>query len=494
MRAFASIIALSVALLGCSGEEQGAGGENDGGGGRADSGPSSRADAGIADGPPPNFVYIVADDLDVEMMQYMPKTRRLVRDQGIELERFYTPYSLCTPSRVSVLTGRYPHNTRVLGNDAPDGGHSAFVSHGAEASTIAVWLEAAGYRTSLVGKYVNGYPASGLGDNYQPPGWTDWHALVRNVYGFFNYAMVENGRRVQYGTAADDYSTDVIARKAAKLIDEYEADDQRPFFLYVAPTAPHGPAVAAPRHADLFTAKQLPDDPAFNEPNVSDKPAWIRARPLLDAAKIDDVKTTYRKRLRSLQAVDDLVETVVNELEATGELDRTVLVFTSDNGFKRGQHRLPGGKTTAYEPDILLPFYIRGPGIPAGQTRQHVSLTIDLAPTFAEYAGVAVVGVDGTSLVPILGDSPVDPAGGGWRTEFLVINRPSGTEPGAPRFSALRSGKHVYVQTGDERELYDLDADPHELQSRHATADPALLAALAARLEQLLGCAGADCP
>ena len=491
MRVSASIIALSLAAVSCSGEVSDERGDG-GGGGAADSG-ASQADARVSDGPPANFVYIVADDLDAGMMEYMPKTRQLVRDQGVELRRFYTPYSLCTPSRVSVLTGQYPHNNRVIGNDAPDGGHAAFVSRGAEASTIAVWLEAAGYRTALVGKYVNGYPASGLGDTYKPPGWTDWHALVRNVYGFYDYVMVENGRRVQYGSAPDDYSTDVIARKTANLIEEYEADDDRPFFLYVAPTAPHGPAISAPRHASLFTAKQLPDDPAFNEPRVADKPAWIRAKPLFDAAQVDDIRTTYRKRLRSLQAVDDLVETVVDKLAATGELERTVLVFTSDNGYKRGQHRLPGGKTTAYEPDILLPFYIRGPGIAAGQTREHMSLTIDLAPTFAEYAGIAAPGVDGTSLVPILGDRPADPGGDGWRSDFLVTNRPSGSEPGAPRFSALRSGAHTYIQTGEERELYDLEADPHQLQSRHETADAALLAALSARLEQLLGCSRAGC-
>lgn len=491
MRVSVPIIALALAALGCSGEVSDQPGDR-GGAGPADSG-ASHADARLADGPPPNFVYIVADDLDASMMEYMPRTRQLVRDQGVELRRFYTPYSLCTPSRVSVLTGQYPHNSRVIGNDAPDGGHSAFVSRGAEASTIAVWLEAAGYRTALVGKYVNGYPADGLSDTYEPPGWTDWHALVRNVYGFYDYAMVENGRRVQYGSAPDDYSTDVIARKTAELIDEYEADDDRPFFLYVAPTAPHGPAVSAPRHASLFTAKQLPDDPAFNEPKVADKPAWIRARPLFDGATIEGIRTTYRKRLRSLQAVDDLVETVVEKLAATGELERTVLVFTSDNGFKRGQHRLPGGKTTAYEPDILLPFYIRGPGIAAGQTREHMSLTIDLAPTLAEYAGIAAPEVDGTSLVPILGDRPADPGGDGWRSDFVVTNRPSGSEPGAPRFNALRSREHVYIQTGDERELYDLSADPHQLQSRHDTADPGLLAELSSRLEQLLGCAGAAC-
>jgi N-acetylglucosamine-6-sulfatase len=482
-----SMIALSLGLMSCS-DIGPADGERDAGGAVADSG-AGRPDA--SDGPPPNFVYIVADDLDAEMMQYMPKTRQLVRDQGVELRRFYTPYSLCTPSRVAVLTGQYPHNNRVFGNDAPDGGHSAFVSRGAEASTIAVWLQAAGYRTALIGKYVNGYPADGLSDTYQPPGWTDWYVLVRKVYDFYDYVMVENGRRVGYGSAPRDYSTDVIARRAAALIGDYEAEDDRPFFLYVAPTAPHGPAVSAPRHADLFGAAQLPDDPSFDEPKVADKPAWIRAKPRFDGAQIDAIRTTYRKRLRSLQAVDDLVETVVEKLAETGELDRTILVFTSDNGYKRGQHRLPGGKTTAYEPDILLPLYIRGPGVASGQTREHLALTIDLAPTFADLAGVASPGVDGTSLRPILGDGPADPAG--WRSDFLVINRPSGTEPGAPRYNALRSGRHAYVETGDERELYDLEADPYQLGSRHDSADPTLLTDLSARLEALLGCAGAAC-
>jgi arylsulfatase A-like enzyme len=201
--------------------------------------------------------------------------------------------------------------------------------------------------------------------------------------------MNENGVQHQYGHADGDYLTDVIAGKAAAFI-ERSAAEGRPFFVELATYAPHSPATPAPRHAGLFAGVKAPRTPSFNEPDVSDKPLWVQSMPVLSVTEIASIDDLHRKRLRSLQAVDDMVATIVQKLEELGQLGNTYIFFTSDNGFHLGQHRLPQGKLTPYEEDILVPLLVRGPGVPAGRVLDHITGNVDLAPTFAELAGALI--------------------------------------------------------------------------------------------------------
>jgi N-acetylglucosamine-6-sulfatase len=359
---------------------------------------------------------------------------------------------------------------------------------GHEDPTVATWLHDVGYRTVLLGKYLNGYPA-GAARTHVPPGWDEWYGVVGGL-NYFNYQLNENGPIVPYGESPTDYLTDVLAGKATDFIWRAAVDGQ-PFFMYLAPYAPHQPATPAPRHADAFAGVTAPRPPSFNEADVSDKPAWLQSRPLLTATQIAQLDLLYRKRLQSLLAVEDLLEQLIQTLRATHQLRHTYILFTSDNGFHLGQHRLPAGKNTAYEEDLRVPLLVRGPGVPAGRVLEHLAVNIDVASTLAELAGaVAPEFVDGRSLVPLLGPHP--PPLASWRQAFLLE---AGFRTGARVFQGLRTTTHTYVEyvnTG-ERELYDLVDDPDQLHSLHDTAEPALLAHLAAWLAQLRTCAGAAC-
>jgi arylsulfatase A-like enzyme len=432
-------------------------------------------------------VFILSDDEDVGSHAYMPKVKALIEDQGVVFENSFATYPLCCPSRASILRGQYPHNVLVLGNLPPQGGFRTFRQLGLEQSTVATWLQIAGYRTAFYGKYLNGYSET----DAPAPGWDEWHAANNDGYFNVNYKLNENGKIVAYGGAPEDYLTDVIARKAATHIRRFAAEG-RPFFLYVATFAPHGPYNPAPRHKGLFKDAQLPRPPSFNEEDVSDKPGFIQELPRLSEDEIAEITTHHRQRLECLQAVDELVETLVETLKDTSELERTYLVYASDNGFHLGEHRMKEGKDTAYEEDIRAPLAIRGPGVPQGRRVRGMALNIDLAPTFAAWAGIATPDfVDGRSLLPLL-ENPDVP----WRRSFLIqrlgLESDERLEPA--NALAIRTDRYTYVAYNNgEREMYDLAADPDQLQSIEPTADKALIEALAARLTELRACQGAQC-
>jgi N-acetylglucosamine-6-sulfatase len=436
---------------------------------------------------PPNIVFVLSDDEDLGIHAYMPKVKALIEDQGAVFENFFTTYPLCCPARASILRGQYPHNTLVLGNLPPEGGFLTFRRLGREDSTIATWLHAAGYRTAFYGKYLNGYTET----DPPPPGWDEWHAANNDGYFNVNYKLNENGKVVAYGGAPEDYLTDVIREKAVADIRRFAAED-RPFFLYVATFAPHSPYNPAPRHKGMFKDAPLPQPATFNEDDVSDKPGFIQELARLNADQIAEITTHHRQRLECLQAVDELVAALVDALEDAGELERTYLVYASDNGFHLGQHRMLEGKDTAYEEDIRVPLAMRGPGIAKGRTVRGMALNIDLAPTFAAWAGVKPPAfVDGRSLMPLLADP-----GGPWRQSFLIqrlgLESDERLEPA--NALAIRTERHTYIAYNNgEREMYDLSADPEQAQSIEPTADQALIDALAARLTELRSCAGQEC-
>ena len=435
----------------------------------------------------PNIVFVLSDDEDLGIHAYMPKVKALIEDEGAVFENFFASYPLCCPSRASILRGQYPHNTLVLGNLPPQGGFLTFRQLGLEESTIATWLQIAGYRTAFYGKYLNGYAET----DAPPPGWDEWHAANNDGYFNVNYKLNENGKTVLYGGAPEDYLTDVIAAKAADHIRRFSGEG-RPFFLYVATFAPHSPYNPAPRHKDMFKNAELPRPPSFNEDDVSDKPSFISELPRLNDDEIAEITTHYRLRLECLQAVDELVETLVDTLEETGELERTYIVYASDNGFHLGLHRMKEGKDTAYEEDIRVPLAIRGPGVPAGRKVSGMALNIDLAPTFAAWAGIRTPQfVDGRSLWPLLEDPGVS-----WRHSFLIqrLGLESDERMEPANALAIRTQRYTYVAYNNgEREMYDLEADPDQLHSIEPTADKALIEALAARLTELRACQGQQC-
>ena len=438
----------------------------------------------------PNIVFILADDMRADDYEYMPQTRQLLTEGGTTFEEAFVTHSLCCPSRASILRGQYTHNHQVLENNAPEGGFKKFRSMGHEDSTVATWLQSEGYQTALIGKYLNGY-ARRYEETYVPPGWDEWHVQLRGG-GYYDYQMNQNGFVVEYGSDEQDYYTDVLADKAKNYVRNV-VGDSNPFFMYLAPSTPHGPFVPAPRHEDAYEDLEATRPPSFDESDVDDKPAWVRDLTRLDNSDVERVDNAYRNRLRMLLSLDEMVAGLIEELRATGEMENTHVFFTSDNGYHLGEHRLKMGKRTAYEEAIRVPLSVRGPGVPAGQTVKQTALNIDLAPTIAELAGIFAPGfVDGRSLTPLLSDTP--PAT--WRSAFLLEhwNGGGGAPQQTPTYAAIRTGTDKYVEhaQGDE-ELYDLSSDPYELESLHAKANPALVEHLRSRLKDLKACTGESC-
>jgi arylsulfatase A-like enzyme len=436
----------------------------------------------------------------------MPKTRALIGGQGMTFSNHFVPLSLCCPSRSTILTGLHVHNHRVLTNFPPDGGFERFDQLGHEDRTLATALHAAGYRTALIGKYLNGYP-HGEDLAHVPPGWDEWASPVQgSPYAAYRYTLNENGKLVRHNSKAEDYMTDVLAAKAVDFV--RRAPASQPFFLYLATFAPHKPSTPAKRHAGLFAGLQAPRTPSFNEPDVRDKPARIRTLKRLDASRVAAIDALYRKQMQSLQAVDEAVAALVQALRDTGRLDDTYIVFTSDNGFHMGQHRLEPGKYTPYEPDVHVPLLVRGPGVPKGVVVDRLTSSVDFAPTFAELAGATLpVEPDGRSLVPLLeGRTPES-----WRQAVLLeqfavppappassesseILEPEEASSGYPAHRGLRTPGFKYVEYGTgEREVYDLKKDPDERLNLRDQVSKAWLANLSKLVKALASCKGASC-
>jgi len=442
----------------------------------------------------PNIVFVLTDDLSTDLVPYLPHVLGMQRD-GVTFPNAFVTDSLCCPSRSSIFTGLYPHDSRVFTNTGPGGGEATFRRVSDEAKSFAPALQQAGYRTALMGKYLNGYqPAS----RRVPPGWTEWD-VAGNGYPEFDYALT-HGRAVRhFGSAPGDYLTDVLARRA----DAFVTDSARagtPFFLEVATFAPHQPFVPAPRDAESFPAVRAPRTPDFDAAN-SRPPSWLAHHRALSAAEVAHLDADYRLRVQSVQAVDRLLAGVLDTLAREHVAGNTYVVFSSDNGFHMGQHRLTEGKLTAFDTDIHVPLVATGPGIRAGSVAADLTANVDLAPTFEQLAGLAPTAtVDGRSLVPLLrGERPED-----WRTAVLVEHHGpdfAAADPDAPRpgsgdpstYEAVRTADSLYVsytRTG-EREFYDLTADPYERANTAAGLAPERRAALDAAVAALAGCHGA---
>jgi N-acetylglucosamine-6-sulfatase len=447
----------------------------------------------------PNIVFILVDDLDVDLFDKMPRLDSLLTQRGVRLDQHVVSISLCCPSRSATLRGQFAVNSGMYRNAMPGGGFQYFYEKGLEQSTLATWLQSSGYRTALFGKYLNEYPTGAPSANYIPPGWNEWYSPVDGTpYRSFNYTMNQNGAPVVYGKGSDDHITDVIARLSTDFIarSTAQAPDQ-PFFMYVAPYAPHAPATPPTRYTKAAPELAAPRTASFNEADVADKPAWVRAQPQLSSKRIAAIDSLYRDRYRSMLGVEDLVEKLLAALQAHGRLDNTYVFFASDNGYHQGQHRLDSGKNTAFEEDLRVPFVVRGPGLAAGRRVSQLTANVDYASTIAELAGVRPASfVDGRSLVPLLRTG----AASTWRNALLLEHHPTvgadrnrvsgpvnATVEPADAFDTLatdeRIGSFRGLRTADgftyveydsgDRELYDLAADPFQLDNLYPRANQA---------------------
>ena len=500
----------------------------------------------------PNILVVMTDDMNQADLQFMPKTRKLLAKRGTSFTNAITSFPLCCPSRATFLTGQYAHNHGVGGNFFPQGWYGMTRRN----NTLATWLSSGGYSTDLIGKMLNGYGALD-GHGEIPPGFDKWHALLDvSAYDYYNFEMNSNGRLRTWGdpdfarklvdfanievtppntkSAADvlakltevmgpapysywgasnpdQYSPDVTGRITNKLLGRQKRG-KKPFFIWWTPAAPHredvsttlmhrpGPDPRPPeRYEQLSKSFQLPRPPSFNEADVSDKATDVTSHtPPLTQSDIDQLQLDYQGRGGSLRAVDDRVGRMVKTLRRSGQLHNTVIIFTSDNGWMQGEHRIPGDKFLPYEESLGVPLIIRGPRIAEGRRIKRQVANIDLAPTMAALAGVrARRKMDGVSLVPTLRRHKNPPK------RALAIEAPHPLFEGAiPNnawdrpYTGVRTQRYTYVvytETSEE-ELYDRRTDPYELQN--VAQDPAyagVKAHLNSLMRRLATCAGRSC-
>jgi arylsulfatase A-like enzyme len=503
--------------------------------------------ANAATNEPPSFVLIQTDDQTLDGLyaaakaypgapetRAMPATLDLIAKKGITFNRYYVSYPLCCPSRVSLLTGRYAHNHNVRGNVSPNGGYVGFSFRGAYSHNLATWLQGDGYKTIHIGKFLNGYGEEPWDNGTTvPPGWSSWYTILNadSTHYYYGYSMDVNGQIVgpfgdpgswetrEYGVRDDigcpfaptngqpcNYVTDTLTNIATNEIRATAAN--QPFYLQLDYTAPHGdfrrPAgpEPSPRHYDWFRGATLPHDKeeGLDEGNVSDKPRFIREAAHLTPSDRHTYLVYWQKQLESLRDVDDGVRQIVSTLAQTGRLKNTYIIFTSDNGFFFGEHRLLGGKFLAYEPATHLPLLIRGPGIKPGSSTGELAANIDIAPTVLELAGAkADKSIDGHSLVPYMRDPelrdripilfesfvetndveaqgaldiPGDQSGASKASKSAIPELQQNPTAHAsllapPKdYSGIRLGPYKYIAWPDgEKELYDLNRDPYELNS-----------------------------
>ncbi|HVS99941.1 MAG TPA: sulfatase [Solirubrobacterales bacterium] len=531
----------------------------------------------------PSFVVIQTDDQTLaELYQgvrmvsgaeefAMPNTLQLLGEKGITFNRYYTPYSLCTPSRVSLLTGRYAHNDHVQGNVPPNGGWTGFQARQAYSHNLATWLQGAGYRTIHIGKILNGYGDAPFSPGTEvAPGWNSWHTILNSDTDHYAYGYLMNNNGVvegpygdsgswetrEYGEVDDAgcpyaplngkpcyYETDKFNQLAAEEL--AATSPEQPFYMQVDYTSPHGdfrrPAGPQPATRDIgrFAGAPLPDNRAegFNEGNVNDKPRFIREAPYLNAQEIHTYRVYYENCLAALVSVDEGVKEILDQLGALHRLRNTYIVFTSDNGFFFGQHRLVGGKFLAYESSTHLPLIIRGPGIKPDTATGQFASTIDIAPTILELAEVTPdKSIDGVSLVPYMKEPTLrsrrpllfesfvqtddveqngqaatgeTTAAGPARGKLGVAGASARPRRSAPEdapahasvvappknYYGIRLGPYKYIEWPDgEKELYDINKDPYELNNivRNPNFFP-IRAFLHKELERLEECSGRTC-
>jgi N-acetylglucosamine-6-sulfatase len=447
--------------------------------------------------PGPNIVMILVDDFSMNLMpddlgelaRTMPNLAQM-RREGMTFDNYFVNNSLCCPSRSTIFTGKLPHNNGVLTNTGPTGGVQRFNAEGNDERTFGVALQEQFYATAMMGKYLNGYEADGGGI---PPGWTEW-AVAGNAYSNFNYTINHNGELI----SPTPHMTDQLSLLGQEFI---AGASDGPFFLELSTYSPHAPYTPPARYADAFMDVTYPRTPAFAARPDKHAPQWMQDIPELNRSfqkKIDEI---FRMRVQSVAGVDDMIGDIRATLAELGLAEDTYVIFTGDNGYHLGEFSLRAGKMTPFDIDIKVPMVVVGPGVAAGSRVDHIAMTIDLYPTFADLAGLpASPDVDGHSLVPVLRGEA-----GPLRNIAVVEHEraafeegdPDASDPKAgdpPTYVALRMRDALYVEYLDGSEevsYYDLTADPHQLKNIAHTLPTARLKALHEAAQANLTCKGA---
>src|SRR4051812_6240208 len=475
----------------------------------------------------PNILVVMTDDQAAADLAHMPHVKKLLAEQGTTFKNAVDSFPLCCPSRATFITGQYAHNHGVVGNFWPYGWYG-MKDRG---NTLPRWLQKAGYRTALIGKWLNGYGARDAHGEV-PKGFDIWRGLLDvSAYDYFNFVMNRDGKLKTWGDAVfarglvdfanievtpnpsgiqgvvdklrevfgpapysywgtedpKDYSPDVTGKVTERLV-QSQKRAKKPFFIWWAPAAPHREDVAttlmgrpgrdprpAPRYAQKSSSFKLPRPRSFNEANLSDKPKNMRDHaPLLTDKQIAQLQLDYEGRIGSLLAVDDHVKRLMKILKATHQEKNTLVVFVSDNGWLQGQHRIPGDKFLPYEESLRVPLIMRGPGVPSGKTVRGQVSNIDFAATLLDVAKARPGRtMDGVSLMPAVRNPTRHPN----RIIEIEAPRPLFEQDvpvngwGRP-YKGVRTERYTYVvytETGD-KELYDRRIDPGELLNR--AADP----------------------
>jgi N-acetylglucosamine-6-sulfatase len=471
----------------------------------------------------PNVIVIVVDDMPMSFLQSqtLGNTIELLGNQGTTFNNFVVTTPLCCPSRATYISGQYAHNNGVLANRP---GYEALRD---KRNVLPAWLDRAGYYTAHVGRYLNGYKK--IGKSKPAPGWDGWFTGLE-PREYYSYDLQVNGDTIHFGKKPKDYLTTVINRYSVRVI-KRQAKKRTPFYLQIDHLAPHdewrdsgGPcgrsAIPGPRDLTPFLSQSLPAPPNYNEEDMSDKPFFLHSLHKVDEFAYEDIQREWRCRMASMLAVDRGVQRIVSTLAAKGELDNTMIAFTSDNGFYNGEHRIPYEKYLPYEEGIHMPLLVRFPtSVGAVPAVDPMTANIDLAPTILELAGASsCIGkkgtncrvMDGRSLLPLArGESPEWAAD---RDIVIELDRRFGEQslPFRPCFyQGLRTIQYSYIEylsvpgasdglcrETKQIDLYDLDADPYQLENLFptppGTPERAAYDHLAARLAELRDCAGIE--
>jgi N-acetylglucosamine-6-sulfatase len=485
-------------------------------------------DASAAAGKP-NVVVIVTDDQtyrDLHQRGVMPKTRRLIGGRGVSFRRYYASNPLSCPSRTTNLTGQYSKNHKLTRNQFRNRVYCSKPKLLNYRNLLPVWLQKRGYRTLHVGRFFNAF---GLGGRTRrvAPGWDYWaNPVETNVSAgalFFGYRLNINGELTgKFGSRRKRkpkaYFTDVITRLGLKQV--RRTDRSTPFYLAVDHRAPHedlAPPVGpqpAPRHGRSLRGKRLPTPPNYNEADVSDKAQWLRNSLRLSSTNSSLIKRRYVRRLRSLRSVDDSVGRIVRTLRRLGELKRTYVFFTSDNGFFNGEHRISKGKFRPYEEATHVPLLVRGPGIPRGKVSRALVANIDLVPTIVHVTGArAGRAMDGRSVLPfarkprkrsrrpiLLESFSPEPERMRKRARgSSLLEGPSiaeiAREPSPKPWKAIVIGQWKLTRFKSQGyELYNLKRDPFELSSLDGSRRHRKVRRyLKRQLKRLVRCKGKSC-
>jgi N-acetylglucosamine-6-sulfatase len=451
----------------------------------------------------PNIVFVLTDDLSMDLLPFMPHVLAMQQD-GLTFNDYFVADSLCCPSRASIFTGNFPHDTGIYDNFGPTQGFPGFYERGEDNHTFAVALQRAGYMTAMMGKYLNGYMDAHDGDHnpyiskkYVPPGWSEWDVAGWG-YPEFNYDLNEDGHIHHFGDRPSDYLTGVIGGKGDDFINR-AAQEGKPFFLELATFAPHDPFVPAPQDANDFPGLTAPRPPNFDV-LPTDAPPWLaHDRKPLTSHEINKIDSVFRLRAQDVQSVDRMIGSIEQTLAADGIAQNTYIVFSSDNGLHTGEYQLMPGKETAFDTDIHVPLIVVGPGVPAGTSTDAMVQNVDLAKTFTGIGGTTLDG-DGHSLVPLLhGEQPSD-----WRTAILVEHHGGKMNPldpdyqstpsgNPPTYNAMRTRDFLYVEYDyGEREFYDLRTDPYEIHNLFGQLSGSERDRLHGELEAMHHCHGGE--